>query len=391
MSRLDHCHNIADIRELAEKRVPKAVFDYADGGANDEIALHNNSSAYDKFKIVPKALVDVDQIDTSTEIMNTPVDWPLLLAPTAINHFFNSCGEPGVARTAEELGTAFTLSSIASSTIEEIAVETTRRWYQLYVFKDRGITYDFVRRCKEHQYKALVLTVDTPLGGRRERDLHHGMTIPPKLTARTVLEAGLHPNWWIPYLLGRPMSFANVDSARANSHPGSKAKPNFANMMTYMNSQFDQSVTWDDAEELIKAWGGQFAVKGIMNPDDAKRAVDIGATCIIVSNHGGRQLDAAPAPIDMLPLIRQAVGDSAQIVCDSGIRRGSDIIKALARGADACMTGRPYIYGLCAGGQQGVNKALQLLKDELTLSMKLSGLTCIDDIKGDIIQPIYSK
>ena len=383
MNKLDHCLNLDDLRQLAKQRVPRAVFDYADGGAEREITRHRNQSAFDDYQLVPNVLRDVAQLDSKRTVLGTELDWPLILSPTALGYLFHRHGEPAVARVAERFGTVFTLSSIATASIADIAAATSGpKWFQLYVWKDRGLTRAIIEAAKEHGYKALLLTVDAPVAGLREKDLRNGMTIPPKLTLSAMLDAALHPAWWLGYLRSRPINFANV-RGNVENLGGS-----MTDVMSYINGQFDPSVGWDEAAELMQLWGGDFAIKGLMHPQDAETAVSIGAKGVVISNHGGRQLDSAPAPLDMLPEVAAAVAGKADVLVDGGVRRGSDILKALALGATACMAGRPYVYGLCAGGEAGVEKAVQLLRDSFERSMRLMCLPSLADLGADNLRKV---
>ena len=354
-------YNIDDLRLLAKKRVPRAVFDYADGAAEDELTKDNNRNAFKKWKFIPDVLVDVAEVDTQTKVLGTEMPYPFALGPTAISYLFHHSGEPAVARAASERNFPSTLSSIASTNIEDYAdASDCSVWYQMYVWKNREISNDFIKRCKEKNYKAIMLTVDVPVGGKRERDLRSGMTIPPRLTLSSIIDAAFHPSWWWNFIFGPKIKFANVKERFMGKNK------NFSNMMTYMNQQFDPSVTWDEAKEIASMWGGPFAIKGLMNADDAEKAIEIGASAIVISNHGGRQLDSAVAPIDVLPEIAERVNGRAEILIDGGIRRGTDIVKAIALGADACLIGRPWVYGLAAKGEKGVGLVIDILSSEVT-------------------------
>ena len=381
MSRLTDCLNLDDIRALAKKKVPRAVFDYADGGAETETTRYRNLRAFDDWQLVPAVLKDVAKVDTRTRVLGTDLDWPLVLSPTALGYLFHRHGEPAVARAATRAGTLFTLSSIATASLADIAKEVTGpKWFQLYVWKDRGLTRALVEACKELGYKALLLTVDAPVAGMRERDTRNGMTIPPKLSLSALIDAALHPAWWMGYLKVRPIQFANVQGKVEN------LGQSMTDVMSYINGQFDPTVTWDEAQKLMELWDGPFAIKGIMRPEDAERAVEMGAAGVAISNHGGRQLDPAPAPLDVLADIVQAVGDRADVLLDGGVRRGADILKALALGAKACMTGRPYVYGLCAGGEAGVDRVLTLLRESLERSMRLMCLKSLKELDASYIR-----
>ena len=368
-------YNIDDLRLLAKKRVPRAVFDYADGAAEDELTKDNNRNAFRKWKFIPDVLVDVAEVDTQTKVLGTEMPYPFALGPTAISYLFHHSGEPAVARAASERNFPSTLSSIASTNIEDYAdASDCSVWYQMYVWKNREISNDFIKRCKEKNYKAIMLTVDVPVGGKRERDLRSGMTIPPRLTLSSIIDAAFHPSWWWNFIFGPKIKFANVKERFMGKNK------NFSNMMTYMNQQFDPSVTWDEAKEIASMWGGPFAIKGLMNADDAEKAIEIGASAIVISNHGGRQLDSAVAPIDVLPEIAERVNGRAEILIDGGIRRGTDIVKAIALGADACLIGRPWVYGLAAKGEKGVGLVIDILSSEVTRTLQLLGCKSIKDV-----------
>ncbi len=369
-------YNIDDLRLLAKKRVPRAVFDYVDGASEDEITKNENRNAYRKWRLIPDVLVDVSKVDTKVNILGTDMPYPFALGPTAISYLFHHAGEPAVARAAAKRGFPSTLSSIATTNIEDYAKAANGPvWFQMYIWKNRSISYDFVKRCKKSGYKAIMLTVDAPVGGKRERNLRTGMTVPPRLTLSSIIDAALHPSWWWNFIFGKRISFANVE----NSLDGKKQK--LTNIMTYINEQFDPSVTWDEAKEIASLWNGPFAIKGLMTADDAERAIEIGASAIVISNHGGRQLDGAPAPLDVLPEISKRVNGRVEILIDGGIRRGSDIVKAVALGADACLIGRPWVYGLAAKGEKGVGIVVDVLASEVKRTLQLLGCKSIKDVK----------
>ena len=370
-SNLDRCYSIADLRELARRRIPAPVFHYLDGAAEDEVTLQQNRDAFADYRLVPRVLRDVSQVDTSTTILGQPSSLPLVMAPTGMSRLFHYRGEDAVCRAAKKAGLIYSLSTMSTFSIEEVAaISDGPLWFQIYVWRDREVLKSFIGRCRDSGYKALCLTVDVPVFGQRERDLRSGVTIPPKLTLRSLFDTLLRPRWLWHYLNSPRMELANV---RGHASVSGDA---FV-LAEYTNAQFDPSVDWRAAEWMVKQWGGDFAIKGIMSKEDALRAVDIGATAIIVSNHGGRQLDHAPASLDVLSEIVDAVGSRAEVILDGGVRRGTDVIKALALGAKACMIGRAYLYGLGAGGAAGVDRALDLLGAEIRRDMALMGVTSI--------------
>lgn len=370
--RLANCHSIADLREAARKRIPRVMFDYIDGAADDEITLYRNNAGFGRYELVPHNLIDVRNIDLRTTVLGQAVEWPVLIAPTGTSRLFHHEGERAVVRAAAKFGTIYSLSSMASCNIEEVAATAdVPKWYQIYVWKDRAVVKEFIQRCRDAGYKSLCLTVDTPTVGHRERDLRNGMTVPPSLTASSVVDAALHPVWlW--HLLTKP----RITLANVKGRPG-RGVEKAATLAMTAREQMDAGVTWDDLASMVEEWGGPFSIKGVLRPEDAVRAVDAGVRGIIVSNHGGRQLDHAPAAIDVLPEIVDAVRDRGEVILDGGIRRGTDVVKALALGARACMIGRPYLYGLAAGGQAGVERALELLRSEVHLAMMLLGCASV--------------
>lgn len=378
--RLARCYSIADLRRVAKRRLPRGVFDYVDGGAEDEVTERRNASGFENYELIPRVLLDVSEIDTSTTVLGRTIDFPVILAPTGMSRLVHHEGEPAVARAAQRAGTIYTLSSMSSVNIEDVAAAVPEpHWFQIYVWRDRELVRSFFDRCRASGYSTLCLTVDVQVLGQRERDLRNGMTIPPRLTLGTILDAGLRPHWWWRFLTTPRITLANVVGQ-------GEAGAGLTALGEYVNSQFDPSVTWDDLAEMVKAWDGPFAIKGILRPEDARRAVDMGVQGIIVSNHGGRQLDHAPAAIDALPAIVDAVGDAAEVILDGGVRRGSDVVKALALGARACMIGRPYLYGLGAGGQRGVERSLELLRNEVSRSMALVGSTSVGALDRSFVR-----
>ncbi len=366
--RISDCNNPADFRELARKRLPAPLFHYIDGGADDEVTLRRNTSAFDKVRLIPDALADLSNLDLSVNVLGQELDWPVFCSPTAMSRLFHHHGENAVCRAAHRHGTMYSLSTIATTSIEEIgALAPGPKCFQLYIHKDRAMSWDFIERCKEANFSAICLTVDTLVAGNRERDLHTGMTTPPRFTLSSMFSFFTHPHWSLNYLASRKFELANVAS---NIEEGTKK---LISVIDYINSQFDRSITWKDAEEAIRRWGGPFAIKGVMSVDDARRAVDIGASAVMISNHGGRQLDGATAPFDQLGAIVDAVGDRVEVILDGGVRRGTHVLKALAMGAKACMIGRAYLYALAAGGEPAVDRALGKLRQEIERDMILMG------------------
>ena len=377
MVALNNCHNIADLRRRAKKALPRPMFDYIDGGSDDEWSLQRNTDAFNDYELLPNQLNNIENISLNTKLLGLELDLPFFLAPTGMTRLFHHEKELGVCRAAEKFGALYSLSTLATTSLEEVAAATASpKMFQIYMLKDRELTREFVQRCKASHYNVLCLTVDTMIAGNRERDLVNGMTMPPKITPKNLLSYATSFNWLLHLALNPDFKLANV-AHRVDALGGGAM-----GLIDYVNSQFDRSVTWDDLAWLIEQWGGPFVIKGLQSPADAKRAVDVGASAIMVSNHGGRQLDTTPAPIDCIAPIRDAIGDQLELIMDGGIRRGTHIIKALAQGADACSIGRPYLYGLAAGGQKGVERALSLLKAEVERDMALLGVSSISEIQG---------
>lgn len=365
----------------AKSRLPHAVFSYIDGAAEDESTLRRNRQGFARQTLIPRVLIDVGDVDLSTTILGTKVELPVIFAPTGMSRLFHHYGELAVARAAQKSGAVYSLSTLSTYSIEEVAaVNKGPKWFQIYVLKDRNLLLNFIHRCRDAGYEALCLTVDMPTFGHRERELKSGMTVPPRPTLRTMIDTLRRPDWLWHYLTSPTMSLSNViDSTSGNSSPFSLAD--------FINTQFDPSVTWDDAKWMIRHWGGPFVIKGIMCVEDARKAADIGADAIVVSNHGGRQLDHAPATIDVLPAIVDAVGRDVEVLVDGGIRRGTDVLKALALGAKGCLIGRAYLYGLGAGGEAGVLRAMELLRSEIRRAMMLTGCQSLAGISRDLIRP----
>ncbi len=373
--KLRQCLNIEQLRRLAGRRLPRPIFDFLEGGADDEATLARNLDAWDRYPLTTRTLVDVSRIDTRTRLLGFDLASPIVVAPTGAGELFHRDAEAAVARAAADADILYTLSTMSNTSLEDVAEASGGpRVLQLYVFRDRSRTESLVERCRAAGYGALCLTVDTPLSGNRERDRRNGMSVPPRYTPRNVLQFASRPLWSYDAIMRCRFALANfgdIDSGTAASR---------GLALEYVNSQFDRSVVWDDAAWLARLWGGPFVVKGILSPDDAKRAVGIGATAVWISNHGGRQLDGAAAAVDCVPGVRAAVGDAVEVIVDGGIRRGTHILKALALGADACAIGRPGLYGLAAAGQPGVAHALTLLAGELERAMALTGCPSLADV-----------
>jgi L-lactate dehydrogenase (cytochrome) len=357
--------NIADLRQLAWQRLPRVLFDYIDGGAQDEVTLRANQEDFNRVTLVQRVLRDVTTRDQSVTVLGQKYDLPLILSPTGMTGIFWPNGALEAARAASDAGAGFCLSSMSTSTVEDIRkVAKQPTWFQLYVMRDRGMSRELIERAKAAGCSALVLTVDLALQGQRDRDVHNGLTIPPTLNVSNLLNFAMRPGWVWRYLTGPKVL------------PASLVKPGQNSLFTiagYVNSQFDQSVTWKDIEWAKSIWGGPIALKGILAPEDAKAAIDHGADALIVSNHGGRQLDGVRSAISALPYVVDAVQGRAEVLLDGGVRRGTDVLKAVALGAKACMIGRPYMYGLASNGRAGVAKALDLLRNEIDLALALTG------------------
>ena len=372
---IDNCHNIKDFRRLAKRRLPSPIFHYIDGAADDEVTYRRNTEAYEQCDLIPNVLTGVKDIDMSTTVMGQKLAMPLYFAPTALQRLFHHEGEKAVGKAAEKFGTMFGISSLGTASIEEIAkLISTPKLFQLYVHNDKGLNRSLVDRCKEANFDAMAVTVDTIVGGNRERDLYTGFTIPMKFRLKSMLSFALHPRWAVNYLTHSKWELSNL---KDHINEGTSVMTNIGDYFTKM---IDQSLDWKDAEEINKHWGKQFALKGIMSVEDAKKAVDIGATAIMVSNHGGRQLDGSRSPFDQLAEIVDAVGDKVDVICEGGIRRGTHVLKALSLGAKACSGGRMYLYALAAGGQRGVEKAMGNLRNEIERDMKLMGVTSINQL-----------
>lgn len=372
--RLSGCHSIADLRRVAKRRLPKAVFDYIDGAAEDEVTLYRNQADFGRYELLPRFLVDVKDVDLSTTVLGSAIKTPFVLAPTGMSRLFHHAGEAAVAEAAQKVGAFYSLSSLSTMSIEDIAAITAGpKMLQLYVWRDRGLLKEFIHRAKTSGYTALCLTVDFPVAGQRERDLRNGFTVPPEIRLSNILDTLRRPSWLWGFLTSPRMSLENV-----RGH-ATAAKDLFS-VIDYTTSQFDPSLTWEDMAWMLQEWDGPFAIKGLLSVEDARRATEMGVTAVIISNHGGRQLDHSPSPVSVLPEIVDALGDRVEVILDGGIRRGTDVLKALSLGARAVMIGRAYLFGLGAGGEAGVGRALQLLTAEIKRSLMLVGCTSVKEL-----------
>jgi L-lactate dehydrogenase (cytochrome) len=364
---LVNCHSILDLRELARRRLPGPIFHYLDGAAETESSARHNTDAFDRERLVPRYLIDVSAASTATEILGQRIGWPVFCSPTGASRLYSAEGELAVARAAARADTFYSLSVAGTHSLEDVArASTGPKIFQLLLFKDRGLTYELLDRCRTSGYHALCLTVDAAVRGKRERELRTGMGIPTQLSLASVANLFLRPRWLLGQAAHGPLTMANI------AGPGQRG---LSACSRYLGEQLDTSVSWADVEVVIQRWKGPFALKGILSVEDAKQAAGIGASAVIISNHGGRQLDGAAAPFEVLPEIAAAVGDRLEVILDGGIRRGSQVLKALARGAKACGIGRPYLFGLGAGGEAGVTRAFDILRDEFARAMQLCGCT----------------
>ena len=372
---LNDCHNFDDYRKLAKKKLPSPIFHYIDGGADDEVTLKRNTESFNSCDLIPNVLSDVSNIDLSTTVLGQKIDFPLFLSATAMHRLYHHHGERATAKAAEKMGTMFGISTMATTSIEDIGKLTNGpKLFQIYIHKDRGLTDNLIERCKQSSFNSMCLTVDTVVAGNRERDHRTGISTPPRLTLSSLLSFALHPGWSLNYLLGSKFRLENI------IHMTDKGSSIDKSVIDYINEQFDPSMNWKDAEYCVKKWGGPFALKGVMSVDDAKKAIDIGCSAIMISNHGGRQLDGSRAPFDQLSEIVDAVGDKIEVILDGGIRRGTHVLKALALGAKACSFGKGYLFALGAAGQKGVESILQKMKAEINRDMILMGCKSVKEL-----------
>jgi L-lactate dehydrogenase (cytochrome) len=367
--RLAAAYTIEDLRRIAKRRTPKAAFDYTDGAADDELSLERARQAFRDIEFHPTILRDVSNVTAGWNVLGQPVVLPFAIAPTGFTRLMHTEGEIAGAHAAAGAGIPFSLSTLGTCAIEDLvtAVPQGRKWFQLYMWRDRERSMALVKRAADAGFDTLLATVDVPVSGARLRDNRNGMTIPPTLTLRTVLDAVPHPKWWFDLLTTEPLAFASLDR-----WPGTVAD--------YLSTMFDPSLTFDDLEWIKEQWPGKLVVKGIQTLDDARAVVDRGVDGIVLSNHGGRQLDRAPVPFHLLPTVARELGQHTEILVDTGIMSGADIVAAIALGARCTLVGRAYLYGLMAGGEAGVSRAIDILREGVTRTMRLLGVTCLEEL-----------
>jgi len=378
--KISDCNNIMDFRRIARRRLPSPVFNYLDGGADDEWTLGRNTTAFDDYELLPAQLSDVSSINLKTKLFGEAVDWPVMISPTGASKLFHAAGEPAVVRAAEKFGMVYSLSALATTTIEDAATASQGpKMFQIYILKDRGLTAEFVSRCKSAGYKALCLTVDTPVPGNRERDAVYGFTS-GRVPLKSIPSWLRHPGWLYRALVKKDLEMVNLASSDRPSQQGDMS------LLEYFNDQLDRSLTWKDVEWLASEWNGPLVIKGVQTVADCRNSANSGATAVMLSNHGGRQLEAAPAPVDCIADVADALHDRLEIICDGGIRRGTHVVKALALGASACSIGRGYLYPLAAGGQAGVERGLTLLRAEVERTMALMGCDSVRKLGASFIR-----
>ncbi len=381
---LQNCYNFDDFRKIAKKKLPSPIFHYIDGGADDEITLNRNTNSFNDCDLVPNILANVGKPDISTTIFGKKIDLPIFLSPCAMQRLYHHDGDKASAKAADKFGTFYSMSTMANNTIEEISnVSGGPKLFQLYVHKDQSITDDLIDRCRRSGFDGMCLTVDTLVAGNRERDHRTGFTTPPKFNLQSLLSFATHPNWIFNYFTHGKFKLANVASKTDKGTNIAKS------VIEYINEQYDPAMDWKDAEYCVKKWNGPFALKGVMSVEDARRAIDIGCTAIMISNHGGRQLDGSRCPFDQVKAISDAVGDKLEIILDGGVRRGTHVLKAIAAGAKACSFGKMFLFSLAAGGQEGVEKLLQNMHDEIKRNMILMGCRNLKELNNSKI--IYRK
>jgi L-lactate dehydrogenase (cytochrome) len=378
--RLARSADVDDLRRHARRRLPRGVFDYIDGAAEGEVTAGRNVESFRRLEFRPRVLRDVGAVDPSTTVLGRPVSMPLILAPTGFTRIADPAGELAVASAAARAGVPYTLSTLSTRSIEDVAAASNgAKWFQVYVWRDRGLLAEMLERAAAAGYEAIVITVDTAVLGRRERDVRRGFSLPPKIGPGTLVDGALHPGWTWSFVRAEPIAFANV----VGRGVGDGSDP--VSLADYINTQFDPSLAWSDVEWFRERWPGKVVVKGIQTVEDARLAADAGVDAIALSNHGGRQLDGAPPPLELVAPVRDAVGEQVEVYCDGGVRRGSDIVKAVALGATACMVGRAYLYGLGAAGERGVDHVLGLLDSGVRRTMALTGCGSINDVGTGLV------
>ena len=385
--RLRGAVTVDDLRRLAKRRLPGGVFDYIDGGAGDERTLGWNAEAFSRIEFRPNVLRDVSALDTSVELFGHRYAMPLILAPTGYTRLTHSAGELSVARAAARGGVPYSLSTMSTRSIEDVAaVSDGPKWFQVYTWKERELVAELIGRAKAAGYEALWLTIDTAVLGNRERDTRRGFTMPPRIGPGTIIDGIVHPAWTWDFIRHEPLIFSNVATSASAARGGTATGEEPMEMAQHVMHNFDQKLAWADVDWVRSLWDGPLVLKGIQTVEDAEQAVRMGVDGIALSNHGGRQLDGAPAPIELVEPVRQAVGDAATIICDGGVRRGDDIVKAIALGADACSIGRPYLYGAAVGGERGVDHVLAMFRAGLERTMALCGRTNIAEIDRGLVR-----
>lgn len=373
--RLERCASVADIREMARKKTPRAVFDYTDGAAMSESTLNRSRDAFGRVEFTPRVMRDVSEVDLKVNMLGIPSALPFALAPTGFTRMMHHVGEPAVATVAGEYGIPYALSTLGTTSIEQLAASNpnTRKWFQLYVFRGREQTQALMQRAWDHGYDTLIVTVDTAVGGIRRREVRNGLTIPPQLTIRTLAEMATHPRWWLNALTTQPLEFASLSSSGGT----------VGDLITKV---FDPSVSVEDISWIRSQWKGSLMIKGIQSTQDAVIAASLGADAVVLSNHGGRQLDRSTVPLEILPSVVKEVGKEIEIYIDGGVTSGTDIVAALAFGAHGVLVGRAYLYGLMAGGYAGVARVVDILEKEVKVTMQLMGVTSVRELDSDMVR-----
>jgi L-lactate dehydrogenase (cytochrome) len=380
-ARLARAADVDDLRRLARRRLPRGVFDYIDGAAEGEITARRNCAAFERLEFRPRVLRDVGRVDPSTTVLGRRLPLPLVLAPTGFTRIADPQGELAVARAAARAGLPYTLSTLGTRSIEDVAgVSAGPKWFQVYVWRDRGLVAELLARAKAAGYEAIVVTVDTAMLGRRERDVRRGFTLPPQVGPGTVLDGAMHPAWTWAFVRSEPIAFANVVGAKAEDGRDP------VTLSDYVNAQFDPSLSWRDLDWFRARWDGKVVLKGVQTVDDAELAASAGVDAIALSNHGGRQLDGAPPPLELVAPVADAVGGRVEILCDGGVRRGADVVRAVALGATACMIGRAYLYALGAAGERGVDHVLGLFDQGVRRTMALLGAQSVGDLSDELVR-----